>query len=148
MSVSCWTPQNPSYFLRCLFLSILRTKCGKNQLATPGNCLPSMLPTQPWQSSLLKENLADVCLSHTVTSWEWDWPRYRMAEVVQGEWVAVSATTVATRKFQEKLPGQQGEAHLVIIYLYHGYRKSLLYVQQPRKQQSVGWSSSYGMFKS
>lgn len=36
-----------------------------------------------------------------VTSREWDWPRYRMAEVVQGESVAVSATIVATRKFQE-----------------------------------------------
>lgn len=39
--------KTPCYFLRRLFLSILRTKCGKNQLATPGTCLPSTLPTQP-----------------------------------------------------------------------------------------------------
>lgn len=42
--------QTPCYFLRRLFLSILRTKRGKNQLANPGDCLPSTLPTQPCES--------------------------------------------------------------------------------------------------
>lgn len=128
----------------------------KTKLATTRNSLPSRLLTRLCESWLLKEHLAEVCMSRMVISWELDWPRYRMAEAARGEWVTIPPTIVVIRKFQEKLPGQRGEGKGLVstdspshhLFCLQGYRKLVLYVQQPRKQQSVGWSSCYGTFKS